>query len=113
MDLEARKAAILLADVEERRRKALSYVPKSDVDAFAGLYAEADRMDDIAHVLRERGHPVPGYAFQREWLDEQLNIGSARDGWRSLQVVDVEKGAKELNEEPERRLSPGGGRGWS
>lgn len=112
MDLEGRKSAILLAVLDEERRKALSYVPKADVDAFAGLYAEAHMRNEICKALREQGHDVPDWSFQTVWLDEELNIGQARNGWRAKQVVDVERAAKDPEDAPERQLQPGGASGW-
>lgn len=114
---ETRPGGILL---DEQRRKALSYVPKDDVDAFATLYWEADDMDCIKTKVdawcRENGlPPVPDFSFLRRWVDEQLNIGQSRDGWRSNQVLDAHRANQEEKEKMERYMSPeyrGEARGW-
>lgn len=101
---ETRPAGILL---EAERWKLLRFVPKADVDAFAGLYAEAHRMNALAKELEAQGTPVDvDFGFMLLWLDEQLEIGASRDGWRSNQVVEVTKGAQEERHTMERYMDP-------
>lgn len=116
MNDDKRNAAILL---EPERLKLLGFVPKSDVDAFAGLYAEAERMNEVRnHLILEEGVPpqdLPRMDWMVEWLDTELMIGASREGWRSNQVVEIQRGGRDEKDQPERYMDPEYGetkRGW-
>lgn len=104
---DKRAAGILL---EEQRLKLLVFVPKQDVDAFAGLYDEAERMNDIRRrLILEEGVPpqdLPSMDWLARWLDTELSVGASRDGWRSNQVVDVMKGQRDERTSSERYMDP-------
>ena|SRR5690349_4896341 len=90
---DTRQAAILLEGAigEDDRRKMLSWVDPSVVDAFATLYWEANEFND--HDLLD-------------WLDQELLMSAARRGWRANQVVDIQKGEQSSKAAQERYLDP-------
>ncbi len=94
-----RPAGILLED--DQRRK-LAFVPAQDVDAFASLYHEAaffQRLSDKYDLDLD-------WTFLSDFVDEEIRVGMARDGWRANQIVDVTRGREERREADERYLSP-------
>lgn len=85
---DTRPAALLL---DQERKKALTYLDPSVVNAFASEYAEADEFEDND---------------LRRYLDENLIAAMSRKGFRSNQIVEMATAKEAQRIAQERYMNP-------